>query len=171
MHTNQSLSSTITRAGTAHFSFNEFDASARKEFFSARQYDPTGAVDRARELAKVLERNAIDHGKPIDALQDAARLVGLAEGVNALACLTCNGIQRRQLTSYGKPYVGGSWNDEDEKAEQTKRAVLVADMNAILAMYDARVVASYGDPRGSVIHIQFPDNSSNRGSNETVWGL
>ncbi len=142
-----------------------FGRSARAEFDGAKDYRDHIA-DSANDLRKVLERQNGAEARNVRA--DAMRLVALAEGVNALACLMCNGVMRAHALG-ARP--SGSWTDDDERTEESTRKTLVQTMNAILSFYGAKVASSYGDPRGAVVHIQFTDNSCNRGGNSTVWGL
>ena len=168
----QAQSAILTRSATSHFDRSEFGASARKEFDGARlAFGSRDALRAAADLAKVLARQTEGLDREDLTLDPALRLVGLAEGVNALACLMCNGVPRRQAGFGGKTYVGGSWTESDEILQEKTRAALIADMNAILQPYGARVVSSYGDPRGHVVHIAFADGASNRGGSEKVWGL
>lgn len=168
--TKQALSSSITRAGTAFFTKDEFGAAARKEFDGNRRLNTGEAVEKAFALERALIDRAPSDGRG-DRLHDAARLVGLAEAANALACLLCNGVPRRQKNASGGTYVGGSWIDEDEAAHGKALDLIRGSMNEILAKYDARVAAIHGDPRGHVVHIKFADGGSNRGPGSDVWGL
>lgn len=147
-------------------SSGDFSRAARREFDLARAY-AREETSRANDLARILKRQP--EAKIRDCESAAAHLVALAECVNALACLQCNGVRRNQFLTHGTFYDGGSWTEADERQEQETRAVLVAEMDALLADCGARVVSSYGDPRGAVVHIAFPDKSSNRCSD--VWGL
>ena len=145
-----------------------FGRSLRNEFHAAREYRDD--ADVAADLLKVLQRQLFAHESrnAHDIRQDAIRLAALAEGVNALACLMCNGVMRPDA-KLGRDFA--SWNDDDARDEENTRTTLVQAMNATLAFYRARVVSSYGDPRGHVVHIQFEDGSSNRGGSEKVYGL
>ena len=152
--------------GTDH---GAFARSARAEFYGAREHRdhlPRAADD----LAKALARQP-DQARGNNPHNDAVRLVALAEAINALACLQCNGVQRVQAAAYGGTYKGGSWNDQDERQQETTRREIVRAMNAVLVFYGSRVAHSYGDPRGHVVHIELADQSSNRGGIERVWGL
>jgi hypothetical protein len=147
-------------------SSGSFSRSLRHEFdieLAVRDFK----ADMADDLIPVLDRQLDAALDPHMVRADAIHLVALAEGIHALACLQCNGVMRLD------PKVGrsfGSWTDADERMQESTRTSLVQAMNATLSRYKARIGNCYGDPRGHVVHIEFADGSSNRGS-EKVWGL